>query len=125
MREIKFRAWDTVSNEMFYDFVVSSSGVVMVDTDGGCVETDSQVLMQHTGLKDKKGKEIYEGDIVSHEGTVSVPNSRFGQKYNETIEVKFEAERGGFIPLIYPFTSSEDIEVIGNIYQNKELLKEE
>jgi len=75
-------------------------------------------IMQYTGLKDKNGKEVYEGDIIQY-----VINSYYSCGDRE--EVKYQY--GGF----YPFsiagwegsTESHEIELIGNIHENPELLK--
>ena len=58
-REIKFRAWDTRQKKMVGDF---DSGFNYRWFE--CQHKDCHVLMQYTGLKDKNGKEIYEGDVV-------------------------------------------------------------
>lgn len=82
-------------------------------------------LMQYTGLKDKNGKEIYEGDIVSfnlksdNEGQ---PNIIGYIEYQTTFSgYKIMSFKGSFA-LDY---NIKDIEVIGNIYENSELLKGE
>ena len=63
MREIKFRAWDLVHKKMIQvkslEFGV---GITHQNDDMG--DIDGYLLMQYTGLKDKNGKEIYDGDIV-------------------------------------------------------------
>jgi len=99
MREIKFRAWSIKENEMIND-------VFVVDT-----RTQHLMpLMQYTGLKDKNGKEIYEGDIC---------REVFQGEY--VGEVTFSPTQGYLVGNrpIWP----HDIEVIGNIYENGDLLK--
>jgi hypothetical protein len=108
MREIRFRAWFKPAKYMFkhedlyiYNFRLFS-------------EKDSQhILMQYTGLKDKNGKEIYEGDIVK---CVRLFENYEVQYYNACFICKNGIS--GF-----DLRESENIEVIGNIYENPELLK--
>lgn len=114
-REIKFRAWD--KKYMYYDLdYLQSRGSIVLGGMGDCFDLSSEIdlehvkLMQSTGLKDKNGKEIYEGDIVKHE-------------YNKgQSDVFFDL--GRFQPFSYlgSYMGSE-YEVIGNIYENPELLK--
>ena len=118
MREIKFRAWHKTEKSMLQagdDYGSKHSlDCVVYFMQGQPVE-----LMQYTGLKDKQGKEIYEGDILK-----LVYSLDMGQwtKYGETtIQVKWSDFQCGF----YPFVNFKDIErteVIGNIYENPEIL---
>ena len=126
MREIKFRAWDgkeMVLHNSLYEFQCQNLTKK---------EMEGVVYLQYTGMKDKNGKEVYEGDVVladrPHEDweepddvekvyAVVVYNSpSFYAKYlNEDLN-KFVSGQNGFI--LRPYNT-----VIGNIYQNPELIK--
>ena len=134
MREIKFRAWDKINKVMEDPFNIRDLEAIEYDgqgfLDNGCFngindDWDNYILMQYTGLKDKNGKEIYEGDIVRtyHE---------FEEDYRESFEtigiVKFSSgcfwiNGGGYSILQHFHYNDNQREVIGNIYENKELLK--
>ena len=121
MKDIKFRVWDNERNAMF------NSKSVDIDFFEGKIEITSDTirydevytdeikdfeLMQYVGCKDKNNKEIYEGDIVKtkeHIGQIIYSKGMF------FIDVK-----GDFYLPIY--NVSEFIEVIGNIYENPDLL---
>ena len=125
----KFRAWDSAKKEMFTDtFAITESGqVVVVEQEfvtsiPDYVFVDHLVTMQSTGLLDKNGKEVFVGDIIKC--TRGCPH-----------EVYLEKEYGGTyvggMPAIYlkgiregyAWTGAE--EILGNIYENPELLEVE
>lgn len=123
-RELKFRAWD--GNKMINDIVPINKNTVITNIQGfpdsmmavGCIVTS---IMQYTGLKDKNGKEIYEGDIVTWKHLKD--NCKYIIYYNED-EVHYYAK-----PIVHCEGSSMEsyldnikMEVIGNIHQNPELL---
>lgn len=123
MREIKFRAWhhgggDTrVEPRMAYSSEFAPAKYFWESLDN---EVFSYELMQYTGLKDKNGKEIYEGDIINYFGKTDAMH--FGVC---TTEVRFDEHRCGFAPMSWwvSQTNRDVLEVIGNIYENPELLK--
>ena len=123
----KFRAWDKEDEVMVDWFWLSSEGdlyetpVTVYDTPHLELErNDDLIAMQYTGLKDKNGVEVYFNDIVEDE---------YGHRY----EVVFEGDclrcngirrtRGGHKPKNRWF--GIDLEIIGNRYENPELLKEQ
>lgn len=123
----KFRAWDKVVKEMAQvNALVLDEQVVKVTYKNGNVAKEDMKeyeLMQSTGLKDKNGKEIFEGDILgieTDEGILNV-NVFWDSKHALFMfESKIHNEKELLAELVedntYPF------EIIGNIYENKELL---
>jgi|LakMenEpi03Aug12_release.lakeMendotaPanAssembly.Ray.scaffolds.fasta_scaffold913868_3 uncharacterized phage protein (TIGR01671 family) len=131
-REIKFRAWLEGKHEglsftkptMDYDVVLSKNGH-WCDVESGWDiqgEYESIPIMQFTGLQDKNGKDIYEGDIV-----------RYYNKYSKlfyTHQVMWDNkwpafglfEQGNEWCKEIDWVKISEIEVIGNIYENPELL---
>ena len=122
MREIKFRAWDGESMVSPCNIWDSSDPFTMWLND---LPYPNSILMRFTGLLDKNGTEIYEGDIVYSE-CCSPDDPAYGH-YGETYKVECDAPNGGFnlrdIDGIYTEVDyPEGLEIKGNIYEHPELL---
>ena len=124
MKTIKFRAWSE-GKTMF----PNSKRLLMVKRDFGEVwnKGESIIWMQYTGLLDKNGKEIYEGDLVRWRGNKDVKVVKFGSYDNGgTYEDNVSGDAGFYLENIKDNTdisvNFEGEEVIGNIYENPELL---
>jgi uncharacterized phage protein (TIGR01671 family) len=131
----KFRAWEPDTKFMNDQVRVTSNrfgdGEVLVEaTDGfGWIEVKPEYLMQSTGLKDKNGMEIFEGDLVK----VSVDNG-FDYLFEELSIVEPSKIHSGLVcslksheaeyRIIHAEILGYEYEVVGNIYENPELLEE-
>lgn len=127
MREIKFRAWDKISEDVFEAVSIDFEREIVVlkkesYTTFACL---SEVeFMQFTGLYDKNSKEIYEGDIL--QGTYYFRGTGWYDEgegeYFINSEVVFKKGKytcqGFDLDII-----ASDVEVIGNIYENPELIE--
>jgi uncharacterized phage protein (TIGR01671 family) len=122
-RQIKFRAWDVehkvitpVANISFGDDGSAETSVFETAPKQkhyrGLVDGENGILMRFTGLKDKNGKEIYEGDIVKRS---------FGRVHDivwHEFTASFRIGRYAITEMVF-----QKMEVVGNIYENPDLLK--
>lgn len=126
-RPIKYRAWNEYDKKYEYEVGVVPSGLgVRFEGKRVIIPVDSEVwgLEQYTGLKDKNGKEIYEGDILWWEHYYGMT----GENVESTAKVYWEEKDASFVvgdwfePLGH-LVDEDEIEVIGNIHENPELLE--
>lgn len=129
----KYRAWDKVFKEMVQvNALVFDEQVIKVTYKNGNIakeDVKEYVLMQSTSLKDKNGKEIFEGDIVTDGDVTS------DIKYHQTLGFYMIGKYGFSVPFgqgvdveyfeEFADSVSKTFEVIGNIYENQELLEVE
>ena len=117
MRDIKFKAWLKDDKRIVEVEEIHFRHQLIEYYDGNYDDCwlekdfDKIELMQYTGLKDKNGKEIYEGDIVKYQ--------KFG--LNEYMIIKYLSR---FAVFNICDLNKQDYEVIGNVYQHPELLEE-
>ena len=136
MREIKFRAWDEKEKCWVCGFAIHQNG--MFSDWAGCKEVNGKCyadanweqlkniphikIMQYTGKKDKNGREIYEGDLLQH------PNGTIA-------EIKYSDDLAAFVAVYVRDGNTEmdyldkeivsKCKIVGNIYENPELLEVE
>jgi uncharacterized phage protein (TIGR01671 family) len=115
MREIKFRAWFKDIPHMATDIEIGHGYLQIIDAkneEWNREIGEADAIMQYTGLKDKDGKDVYEGDIINWNG----------------LNYAIEWERGAFRlkvkfwSLVRWVEVIHLLEVLGNVYQNPELL---
>ena len=146
-REIKFRAWDSDAMQMIYPsigfnekYVLQLNCEYIGEFNGRTYGSIKVQLMQYTGLKDKNGKEIYEGDIINAYDNAAVEDGGYGKIHIGEIiytytcySLKIHGKQTVNTPALKhwendvyldDWINAENIEVIGNIYEHENLLHE-
>lgn len=122
MKEIKFRAWDKelkkLSPVKSAEFIDKTWVTVFEDNESPrTIRWDRLEIMQYTGLKDRNGKEVYEGDLIKHNGYI------YEIVYNSGGFTVKNTDSKTAVPASNDFLANININVIGNIYENPELLE--
>lgn len=143
MREIKFRGKGVITNNWFIGSLITIKDGAIIYSDNFLYEgaVKPETIGQYTGLKDKNGKEIYEGDIVEWVFFYERLGADMGVKECDTIVkgiirwrqggfvlevIENDFENAGYYSISALYTDTEsDVEIIGNIHDNPELIKEE
>lgn len=117
-RKVRYRAWDKKNKEMILDYKIKFiEGIYNYSLNDEFAD-EEYVFMQYTGLDDKNGKEIYEGDIVANKH-----NLQFVVEY---VSGKFKFVEDTKSAIIFMANLNDEnnkqVEVIGNIYENPDLL---
>ena len=126
---LKFRAWDSVEKKFVEHFFITDNGLICnmekPTSDSKLlipIEKSELILMQSTGLVDKNGKEVFVGDIIK---------CTRGCLHEVYIEKEYGGTYFGGMPAVYlkglreGYAWTEHEEIIGNIYENPELLEDE
>jgi uncharacterized phage protein (TIGR01671 family) len=128
MRQLKFRAWDIESQTFTKgEFLISGCIGEIIEVMGVSSDKESDslndevILQQYTGLKDKNGKEVYEGDTVfNHIESGLVNSNSIIFRDGKFLILQYSPPATSLLPEIVLdlFEFREDIEVTGNIYDN-------
>ena len=127
MREIKFRAWDVankkmISHEKLFSLDCSNEFPFLPLLKNMYSENLDVEIMQYTGMKDCKGTEIYEGDIVVVGQDTGNKCDRYIMTFNDDSHSYLAKQQGTLGSYIGPGYWGKMLKVIGNIYDNPEML---
>ena len=126
MREIEFRGQQINTKQWVYGYLYRNKGLYVICKNIRYAEEEPILLDtigQYTGLKDKNGKKIFEGDIVKDDYCI-YEVVYDGNGYYVKV-ARLLKECGTDKGLLYDLSDYKDLEIIGNIWDNPELLEEE
>ena len=117
MREIKFRVWNDYTNEMRYNFEGFTNKFDVLNLTKFFNKENYLTLLQFTGLQDVDGKDIYEGDIILIESNKCLCPVEYSENDCRFLLKNGRGYRGYFAMI-------GDLKIVGNIYENSELLEQ-
>lgn len=125
----KFRAWDTFKKKWVKYFYITENGLIYNmeqqhrDLIGAVpIEKSGLILMQSTGLFDKNGVEIFEGDVASYRGHIYIVLKKYAAI---GLALLRNEEPTSFHPLLDDMVHFNRLEVLGNIHEHPELVEME
>lgn len=126
-REIKFRAWDDTKKEWTLNMWTLNIMECVSSKDRNIwlepvLKTHKVFIEQYTGLKDKNGKEIYEGDILREEGLLSPTYVVWDDVYARYLTKIIKTDNTVSSYFYFDHNTASHSKVIGNIHENQELL---
>ncbi len=117
----KFRIWDKGCKVWATDFTISLHGELLCDNGSTFFIRDDFVLMQWTGLPDKDGAQIWGADVISFDNECISAMRQVGWvRFQESAYAVLNHDN----KVIMPLYAAQNVKVIGNIYENPELLNE-
>jgi uncharacterized phage protein (TIGR01671 family) len=119
-RRILFRAWDKLNKAMYTNpFIGKHDGMNNIFADAG-----DWIYLQYTGEKDKEGNEVYEADVLEANTIIGNGFSRAPSHFTDRYIVTFENGKFTFGGYTFDNGFIENMKVIGNTYENPELIKQ-
>jgi uncharacterized phage protein (TIGR01671 family) len=127
-RQIKFRAWNPDDKRIEYPlvFAICSNGKLqpLIKCSDGNRAYKDYPIMQYTGLTDKNGKEIYEGDIIQWTSSNVFSLGEIRKVQINYVEAQYWGQGRNLGVYLAELLANEKCEVIGNVFENPELLQE-
>ena len=124
-RKLKFRVWNEDENKFMPSGLIGISDGKFIDLKNGSVhfDNDDKIIEQFTGLVDKNGKEIFEGDVLKLAGFGGVFRVRYVKAHAMFIAEQIENDYSDARAVPFSDLARDEMVIIGNIHENGDLLK--